>query len=129
MLMRTKTDIDFHAVAPHHAEIHRRLENWGRWCNGSSGPSMSPMFRLFVSPARARAGEVSSVVSVPVDRADAILIAKAVIALPENHRAAIQWSYVKPVNPRRAAASIGTTLEGLALYVRDGRQILVNRGA
>jgi len=127
--MRGTPPIDFHIVEEKHAGIHSRLLNWARWCNGSGGPSMSPMFRLFVSPARARAGEVSSVVSVPVDKADAIRIAKAVIALPDGHRAAIQWSYVKPVNPRRAAASIGTTLEGLALYVRDGRQMLVNRGA
>ena len=127
--MRGTPQIDFHLVEEKHAGIHSRLLNWARWCNGSGGPSMSPMFRLFVSPARARAGEVSSVVSVPVDRSDAILIAKAVIALPENHRAALNWCYIRPVSPRRAAASIGTTLEGLALYVRDGRQILVNRGA
>lgn len=128
MLMATKTEIDFHAVEAKHAAIHDRLLNWARWCNGSGGPSQSPMFRLFISPARARAGEVAHF-SVPVDRSDAVRIAKAVIALPDAHRSAIQWCYVKPVSPKRAAASIGTTMAGLALLVRDGRQMLVNRGA
>jgi hypothetical protein len=128
MLMQVKTDIDFHAVDEKHAGIHRRLENWARWCNGSSGPSSSPMFRLFISPARARGGDIVTF-SVPVDRSDAIRISKAVIALPDKHRSAIQWAYVKPVSPRRAAAAIGTSLDGLALYVRDARQMLLNRGA
>lgn len=128
MLVRTKTEIDFHAVDPKHAEIDRRLTNWGRWCNGSGGPSSSPMFRLFRSPARVRA-DYGTNVSVPVDKSDAIRLSKAVIALPAPHRAAINWSYVRPVNPRRAAAAIGTTLEGLMLLVRDGRQMLVNRNA
>lgn len=126
--MRGTPDIDFHKVEEKHAGIHARLVNWARWCNGSGGPSQSPMFRLFVSPARARGGEIAHF-SVPVDKSDAIRIAKAVIALPEQHRAAINWSYVRPVSPRRAASSIGTTLEGLALLVKDGRQMLVNRGA
>lgn len=127
MLMATRTEIDFHAVDESHAGIHRRLENWARWCNGSSGPSASPMFRLFISPARARGGDIV-MFSVPVDRSDAIRISKAVIALPDKHRAAIQWCYVKPVSPRRAASAIGTSLEGLAQYVRDGRTMLINRG-
>lgn len=125
--MQTRTEIDFHAVEEKHAQIHRRLENWGRWCNGSGGSDTSPMFRLFISPARARGGDIVTF-SVPVDRSDAIRISKAVIALPDKHRAAINWCYVRPVSPRRAAASIGTNLEGLMQYLRDGRTMLVNRG-
>lgn len=127
MLMRSNS-IDFHAVEDKHAEIHRRLLNWGRWCNGSGAPSTSPMFRLFISPARARAGEIVQG-GVPVDTGDASRMAKAVTALPAPHRAALNWSYVKPISPRRAASAIGTTLEGLALLVRDGRQMLVNKRA
>jgi hypothetical protein len=37
MLMATRLTVDFHAVESKHAEIHARLENWARWCNGSSG--------------------------------------------------------------------------------------------
>jgi DNA-directed RNA polymerase specialized sigma24 family protein len=62
-----------------------------------------------------------------VDTSDAIKIAKAVVALPAPHRAAVNWSYIKPISPRRAAQAIGTSLEGLALYLRDGRQMLINR--
>jgi DNA-directed RNA polymerase specialized sigma24 family protein len=86
------------------------------------------MFRLYQTPARARGGEVVTG-GMSVDTGDASKVAKAVTALPPPHRAAINWHYVKPVSPRRAAASIGTTLEGLALLVRDGRQMLMNRKA
>jgi hypothetical protein len=128
MLMPVRTDIDFHVVEPKHVEIHRRLENWGRWCNGWGAPSTSPMFRLALSTARARGGDL--VVAGPsVDRSDAVRIAKAVVALPRDHRAAVNWCYVKPISPRRAASAIGTTLEGLALLLRDARQMLVNRHA
>lgn len=126
MLMKTK-EIDFHAVEEKHGEIHERLLNWARWCNGSASPAVGPMFRMCQGSARAR-GDYGAATGIPVDRYDAMRIGKAVIALPGPHRAAINWSYVKPVSPRRAAQSIGTSLEGLALYVRDGRQMLVNRG-
>jgi DNA-directed RNA polymerase specialized sigma24 family protein len=66
---------------------------------------------------------------VAVDGMDAQRIAKAVGHLPEPHRKALHWSYIRPVNPRRAASDLGTTLDGLALLVRDGRQMLVNREA
>jgi hypothetical protein len=128
MLMATKNAIDFHAVEPKHADIHKRLQNWAQWCNGGGAPSVSPMFRLYRSAARARGAEASWS-GIAVDGPDASRIARYVAQLPEPHRRAIQWSYVKPVSPRRAAAEIGTSLEGLALLVRDGRQMLVNRKA
>jgi hypothetical protein len=121
-------DIDFHAVEEKHRGIHERLLNWARWCNGTPGASSSPMFRLYVAPARARGAE-HTWTSIGVDTHDASRIAKAVVALPEQHRKALNWSYLKPINPRRAASSLGTSLEGLALLVRDGRQMLVNRNA
>jgi DNA-directed RNA polymerase specialized sigma24 family protein len=128
MLMAVKTRVDFHAVEEKHSEIHKRLENWARWCNGSGAPSTSPMFRLYVAPARARGAE-HTWSGVSVDSLDAARIAKFVTQLPDPHRRALQWSYVKPINPKRAAAEQGTTLEGLALLVRDARQMLINRKA
>jgi DNA-directed RNA polymerase specialized sigma24 family protein len=122
--------IDFHEVADSHVAIHLRLVNWARWCNGSGAPSTSPMFRLYIAPARARSGDgVTHGGGSIVDTQDASKIARAVVALPEKHRAAINWAYVKPINPRRAAANLGTTLDELALLLRDARQILVNRKA
>lgn len=126
MLMKTK-EIDFHAVEEKHRAIHARLENWARWCNGSPVREINPMFRLYIAPARAR-GDYGAASCLPIDRQDAARIAKAVIALPAPHRAAINWSYIKPVSPRRAAQALATSLDGLALYVRDGRQMLINRG-
>ena len=120
--------IDFHAVEEKHYAIHDRLMNWARWCNGTGAPSESPMFRLYRSSARAKADYMASS-GISVDQSDAARIAKAVIALPDVHRSAINWNYVKPVSPARACRAIGTSMTGLALLVRDGRQMLVNRRA
>lgn len=118
--------IDFHAVPPHQREIDGRLRNWGIWCNSKQAASSSPMFRLASAPvavkrdALARAGNT-------LDRTDAIRIAQAVTALPEKHAAALNWCYVKPVSPRRAAESIGVSMENLAALLTEGRQMLINR--
>ena len=128
MLMATRMTIDFHHVEEKHAEIHKRLQNWALWCNGSGPAEVSPMFRLVRSAARARGSE-HTWSGIAVDGADASRISRFVGLLPEPHRRALNWCYVKPVSPRRAAAEIGTTLEGLALLVRDARQMLTNRRA
>lgn len=125
MLMKTK-QIDFHAVEQHQREIDARLRNWGIWCNGSTAPMTSPMFRMTPPPPRVR-GEIAYMAN-SVDRMDAAKLAKAVAALPGPHRAALNWCYVKPVSPKRACQAIGTTMDGLAMFVRDGRQMLINRG-
>lgn len=119
--------IDFHRVEPAHRAIDVRLRNWGLWCNGTSQSITSPMFRMTPPPPRVR-GEVAYC-GYSVDRMDAAHVAKAVAALPACHRAAINWSYVKPVNPKRACQAIGTSMAGLAALLRDGRQMLINRGA
>lgn len=124
--MKTKP-VDFHAVEPHQRALDVRLCNWGRWCNGTSVSLTSPMFRMTPPPPRVR-GELAYSAGQPVDRMDAAEVAKAVAALPGPHRSALNWSYVKPVSPRRACQAIGTTLEGLAQLLRDGRQMLINRG-
>jgi hypothetical protein len=123
MLMQTRPSVDFHLVHPKHAAIHTRLENWARWCRGSGGSSASPMFRLY------RSGEQwgNAEPSVGIDGLDASKVAKGVIALPVRHRAAVNWCYITASNPRRACQSIGTTMDGLAQYIHEGRQMLVNR--
>lgn len=128
MLMKTTKAIDFHAVPDHQREIDRRLLNWGKWCNGTPVSFTSPMFRMTPPPPRVR-GEMAYASADSVDRMDAAKIAKAVAGLPPSHRAAINWSYVKPVSPKRACQAIGTSMEGLQQLVRDGRQILINRKA
>lgn len=118
-----KQQIDFHQVEPHQREIDQRLLNWGKWCNGGDAPAVSPMFRMCPPPPRVRA----DVKPTTVDSGDACKIAKAVSALPAPHRAAVNWAYVKPTTPLKACRALGTTMAGLALLLRDGRQMLINR--
>lgn len=119
-----KQHIDFHAVHDKHAKIHDRLLNWARWANGRAGKETAPMFRLYQSSARVRA-EVDA--PLQVNRLDAVAVAKGVAALPEAHRGAINWCYLRPVNPSKACRELGTTMGGLAQLLHDARQILVNR--
>lgn len=121
--------VDFSIIPPHQAAMHERLENWARASRGGdkqSGTS-SPMFRLHQSDAwtpRAYGAETTA----PVNRQDAMLVNKGVVALPEKHRRAVQWYYLHPGKPAHMARELGQTLQGLADLVRDGRQFLINRG-
>jgi DNA-directed RNA polymerase specialized sigma24 family protein len=124
MLMATKLAIDFHRVLPQHQEMHRRLENWARWCNGTGSPSVSPMFRLYRAPARSRGAEASWS-SCPVDGADAQRIGRFMGMIPEKQRKALGWCYVRPVSPKRAAEELGVTLEHLACLVHEAREQLI----
>jgi hypothetical protein len=116
--------VDFHHVEEIHAEIHKRLENWGRWCRGRPQSQVSPMFRLY-RPDEHWEGQSASI---PVDKIDAQRVAKGVSGLPQMHRHSVSWFYVSPCSPGKAARAIGTSLAGLALYVNDSRSMLKNRG-
>jgi hypothetical protein len=114
---------DFFYVAPHHQEIHRRLENWARSQFSASGGSASPMFRLYRPDNFEREST-----SIPVDVHDAHKIAKGVIGLPTPHRRAVSWNYVVGGSPFQARKRLGVTLEGLMLLIKDARTMLINRG-
>jgi hypothetical protein len=116
--------VDFEAIPQGHKTIHGRLENWSLSVRGGSGgSSASPMFRLYITPDYWHAPSVRPV----CDAIDASRIAKGVAALPEPHRLALQWFYIRPGPPIHARREIGCTLDGLALYVNDGRTMLINR--
>lgn len=121
--------IDFNAVEEKHAKIHARLENWGLWAKarapGIDGDS-SPMFRLYRADNFDRS--YGTPTALHIDGMDAQRIFKGVAALPDPHRIGLNWFYVRPVSPSRACRLLATTMAGLALFVRDGRQMLVNRG-
>lgn len=123
MLMKTRTEpIDFCVIEPKHEEIHKRLENWARWVQGGPGGSnVAPMFRLY-RPDNFERGAMGT----PVDGTDAQRLAKAMHQVPVSNRAALNWSYVKPVAPAKVCKTLGLSMEGLALAVRDGRQMLIN---
>ena len=63
-------------------------------------------------------------IGTPADTLDAVLIAKAVSALPEKHRAAVRWSYVHCGNPVAMARTLGVSKQGLADLVDAGRTML-----
>lgn len=123
---RVRQAVDFNHVEERHREIDRRLVNWARWCIGRTGSGTTPMFDSYRSTEvwNEESGSGS-----PIDMLDATRIQKAVCALPTSHRLALSWSYIKRTSPRRAAQDLGESLEGLAKLVRDGRQMLINRGA
>lgn len=115
--------IDFHEIPDRQVAIHTRLENWGRSCWSTTGPSASPMFLLYRSDEVWHAPEAK----IPVDQHDADKIARGVRALPQPHMQALQWYYVRPGSPIKARRIIGCTLEALRVYVLDGRSMLINR--
>lgn len=120
--MRRDRFIDFFYVAPHHQEIHKRLENWARACFSGGGSSASPMFRLYRPDNYERGAP-----AIPADQHDAAKIAKGIAMLPAPHRMALSWNYITGGNPTRIRRKIGCTLDGLMQYIADGRQMLINR--
>ncbi|WP_313082583.1 hypothetical protein [Pulveribacter sp.] len=124
--MSKKPYIDFNAVPPEHRGIDERLHNWGRWCNGGRALSgMSPMFRMVPPPPKQRVDVWES--EGRVDGLDATAIAKGVAELPQPHRTALNWLYVRPCAPKRACQAIGTSMQGLGQLLHDGRQMLINK--
>lgn len=117
--------VDFTAVPTHQREIDARLANWARWSSNRGGNSASPMFRLY----RASEQWGHEATATVVDGLDAQKIQKAVGQLPTPHRLALSWCYIKRNNPRKAAASLGETMDGLARLIGDARQMLINRRA
>lgn len=117
--------IDYHRIDPEHVAIHYRLENWARWVRVS--PPMwtatSPMFRQYQSPATVKR-ERETVV--PVDAKQAWMTEKAVSLLPGPQRTAIRWAYVSRKGPHTATKPLRCTKEQLAVYLRQGRAILLN---
>ncbi len=123
--MRTREIVDFNHVATEHKAIHARLENWRRWVIvRPHGWQTAPMFRMYQSKARQWEAPV---IQNPVDTLDAVLLEKAVYALPEKHREAVRWWYVYRRDPVAMARSLGVSKQWLADLVDAGRTMLQNR--
>ena len=120
-----ETTVDYNHVPERHTAIHARLENWRRWVIvRPNGWQVAPMFRLYQSKSRQWEAPV---IQNPVDTLDAVLVEKAVAALPEKHRAAVRWSYVHCGNPLAMARTLAVSKQGLADLVDSGRTMLQNR--
>ena len=66
-------------------------------------------------------------IQTPVNTLDAVLVEKAVAALPEKHREAVRWWYVYRRDPVAMARNLGVSKQGLADLVEAGRTMLKNR--
>jgi DNA-directed RNA polymerase specialized sigma24 family protein len=125
MLMRVQEIVDYSHVPDQHKAIHERLENWRRWVIvRPHGWQTHPMWR---SALTSRQWDVSPHIAVPVNTLDAVLVEKAVAALPEKQREAIRWSYVHAGNPVAMAKQLAVSKQGLADLVNSGRTMLKNR--
>lgn len=124
--------IDFNIVYPDEREIDRRLQNWARWQRGGSGErartgDASPTFRLYrSSDARGEGAEPAPA----IDKADALRVHFAIVhpTFSPTARAALQWAYLRPRDPKGTADSMGVDLAGLLELVRAGRALLVQLG-
>jgi len=124
--MRVTEIVDYNHVQDRHQAIHARLENWRRWVIvRPHGWQVAPMFRMYQS--KARQWEASPRIGTPVDTLDAVLVEKAIYALPEKHREAVRWWYVYRRDPVAMARSLGVSKQGLADLVEAGRTMLNNR--
>ena len=120
-----KVSIDFHYVPSNQHDADKRLVNWARWVTvRPHGWHTAPMFRLYQSKSRQWEAPV---IQNPVDTLDAVVVEKAVSALPEKHRAAVRWSYVHAGNPVAMARALAVSKQGLADLVDAGRTMLQNR--
>lgn len=113
--------IDFNIIKPEHDDIHKRLENWGRWCKGSAHGNVHPMFRQYrngyfeATPTRSYS-----------DTVDAVSIQKVMKDIPEPQRIALQWFYVRPGSPTRVCFALGVNKADLLELVHRGRTMAKN---
>ena len=125
MLMRIQETVDYNHIKPEHEAIHAMLVNWERWVRvRPHGRFTHPMWR---NSRTSRQWEVSPYIGVPVNTLDAVLVEKAVYALPEKHREAVRWWYVYRRDPVAMARNLGVSKQGLADLVEAGRTMLKNR--
>lgn len=124
MLMPTKFP-DFHYVPEAQKAIDARLENWASYVRVKFPSWVSPIWKLGKSNGRQwHAPEFRPA----CDILDGHKIEKAVAALPAIHAAVIRWAYVYRTGEIPFRKKHGLSREGLALLLKDGRQMLINRG-
>lgn len=119
--------IDLHHVPARHDEIHRRLEEWARWVRVRPiGWFQQPMFRMYQS--KARQWDPEPHIPVAINGMDALEVERAVSMLPEKNRTVIRWAYVYGWVPaKKVQRELALTHDGLAVMLRDGRDMVKNR--
>lgn len=120
----SKETVDFQKVEDIHKPIHERLVNWAAWATPrSSHGAVSPMFRMYRSKAFQWHPPIYRETC---DLIDAQLVEKTMRHLPHAHREALIWFYLVRCTPAIACRHLATNYAGLALFVRDGRQMVAN---
>lgn len=124
--------VDFAKVPPSQWKMHDRLENWAKAQRGpqkQSGVAAQPMFGLY------RATEAKSVermygmeTAVPVNHQDAALLGMSINELPEKHRRAVHWYYLRGRAPASFALQIMVPIARLAELVVEARAKLIDMG-
>ena len=123
--MRVTEIVDYNHVQDRHQAIHARAGELAQvgdrspaWLAGCPDvPYVPEQVQAVARP----------VIQTPVDTLDAVLVEKAVYALPEKHREAVRWWYVYRRNPAAMARSLGVSKQGLADLVVAGRTMLQNK--
>jgi len=84
------------------------------------------MFRSY-RPPRQYSYETADI-PVPINAIEAMEIEKAVYFLPDQHRDAVRWFYVRTwMHPGVMQRRLGVTQDGLCKVLCDSREMLKNR--
>lgn len=116
--------VDYSFVPSSHDAIHGRMCQWAMWVRVRvNGWHTHPMWR---NAKTSRQWDVDPHVNATIDTLDALLIERTVSRLPDKHRDAIRWYYVKRGDPARMAAQLGVSKQGLADLVMTARIMVMN---
>lgn len=116
------TSVDFNKVEDHQLPIHDRLRNWARWVIVRPHSKVHPMFAHYRPAQHWDVKEHRET----CDLIDAQALEKLISTLPMYHAYALRWHYVYRLPAAIARRALGTTYDGLNLYVRDARQMMIN---
>lgn len=117
--------IDFDRIPERQSDIHDKLTAWGKWCKPSRQSWMvSPMFRQYRSHAwQWETPEVK----IESDPNECFLLEKIIASLPEKHREALRWYYVRPISPTKIANHLAVSTMRLFEIVIEARDMAWNR--
>lgn len=125
MAARELDYVDFCYVPPNQESMHARMNNWARWVRvRPHGWQTHPMWRGSVTP---RSWDIDPHIRTALDTLDALLIERTVSKLPEKHRDALRWHYVRRVDPAGMARTLAVSRAGLLELVISGRTMTQNR--
>jgi len=117
-------ELDLHHIDSAHEAVHQRLINWARYVRVTGGGFIQPMWKQGKS---SRQWDESPHINIEVDTLDGHIIEQAVYKLPPNHRSVIRWWYCFNTPEHKVRRELACTHAGLALLVREGRGMLLNR--